>query len=92
MPELQPKMRAALVAAYRTPSHTLRRGCGGFVAMGTPIRTSGPILFQAFTRRTINRLDAAGLVQLDQPEFPSTVTLTSEGMRVATQLEAGGTA
>ncbi|KAF1697965.1 hypothetical protein CSC62_07405 [Pseudoxanthomonas jiangsuensis] len=81
-------MRAALVAAYNTPTRTLRRGPGGYVAFGTPIRQSGPATCQAFTRRTVNRLDEAGLVTLDDPMFPTTVALNERGVAEAAQLVA----
>lgn len=91
MPELQPKMRDALLAAYRTPSRSLRRACGGYIATGAPIRTSGPVLYQAFTIRTLNRLENAGLVAYDTPEFPTCITLTDAGVREASELvQAGG--
>jgi hypothetical protein len=86
MPELQPKMRDALLAAYRTPSRSLRRACGGYIATGAPIRTSGPVLYQAFTIRTLNRLENAGLVAYDTPEFPTCITLTDAGVREANEL------
>ncbi|WP_447940126.1 hypothetical protein [Pseudoxanthomonas mexicana] len=91
MPELQPKMRDALLAAIATPSRTLQRACGGYVALGTStVRHSGPKLFQAFTRRTVNRLLDAGLVTFDEPEFPTRITLTEAGVRSAQQLVRGG--
>lgn len=85
---LQPMMRAALVAAYNTPSRTLKRGPGGYIAYDSTIRKSGPVQYQAFTRRTINRLDEAGLVTLDEPEFPTTITLNARGIAAAEQLIA----
>jgi hypothetical protein len=90
MPELQPKMRDALLAASRTPSHSLRRANGGYIATGGSIRTSGPVMYQAFTRRTVNRLHDAGLVTFDEPEFPTQITLTSEGERIADELTKAG--
>lgn len=83
---LQPMMRAALVAALNTPTRSLKRGPGGYVAISGPIRQSGPVQYQAFTRRTVNRLDEAGLVSLDDPEFPTTVTLNERGVAEAKQL------
>ncbi len=92
MPELQPKMRDALLAAIATPSHTLQRGCGGYIAIGaSTVKTSGPKLFQAFTRRTVNRLLDAGLVTFDEPEFPTRITLTDSGIQSAQQLAQAGT-
>lgn len=82
--QLQPKMRDALVAAYNTPTRSLRRGPGGFVAFADKPRTSGPVMAEFFTRRTVNRLAEAGLVELDDPMFPTTVTLSARGF-----IEAG---
>lgn len=87
--QLQPMMRAALVAALETPTRTLRRGPGGFIAIGEPIRKSGPVQYQAFTRRTVNRLDEAGLVTLDDPQFPTTVALNERGVAEAQRLGKG---
>lgn len=85
---LQPMMRAALLAAYATPSRTLKRGPGGYVAFGSTIRKSGTVQCEAFTRRTVNRLDDAGLVTLDDPQFPTTVALNARGVAEAEQLIA----
>ncbi|WP_164514600.1 hypothetical protein [Pseudoxanthomonas sp. SGT-18] len=85
---LQPMMRAALLAAYGTPTRTLKRGPGGYIAISGTIRTSGPVQYQAFTRRTVNRLDKAGLVTLDDPAFPTTVALNARGIAEAEQLIA----
>jgi hypothetical protein len=84
--DLQPKMRDALVAAFNTPTRTLRRGPGGFVAFADKPRTSGPVMAEFFTRRTVNRLDEAGLVTLDDPQFPTTVALNTRGLLVAAGL------
>lgn len=85
---LQPMMRAALLAAYNTPTRSLRRGPGGYIAISGTIRTSGPVQYQAYTRRTVNRLDEAGLVMFDDPRFPTTVVLNARGMAEAEQLLA----
>lgn len=85
---LQPMMRAALLAAYATPTRSLRRGPGGYIATSGTIRKSGPVQYQAYTRRTVNRLDEAGLVTLDDPMFPTTVTLNERGVAEAEQLIA----
>lgn len=85
---LQPMMRDALLAAINTPNHSLRRGPGGFLALGTPIRKSGAVSVPAFTRRTVNRLDNAGLVTFDDPDFPSCVTLTQAGIDAAKQIQS----
>ena len=84
--ELQPMMRAAIIAAYNTPSRALKRGPGGYIAFDSTIRTSGPVQYQAFTRRTVNRLSDAGLVTLDHPMFPTTITLNERGVAEAQQL------
>ncbi|NIJ91909.1 hypothetical protein FHT12_000567 [Xanthomonas campestris] len=83
---LQPKAQAALKAAYTAQGRTLRRTRGGFAAMPAQVQTSGPVQIQAFTRRCINWLDNAGLVQLDDPQFPNTITLNQRGVAYAEQL------
>ncbi|MBB3822271.1 hypothetical protein FHT03_001046 [Xanthomonas arboricola] len=83
---LQPKAKAALKAAYTAQGRTLRRTRGGFAAMPAQVQTSGPLQIQAFTRRCINWLDNAGLVQLDDPQFPNTITLNPRGVAYAEQL------
>lgn len=88
MSTLQPMMRAALLAAYNTATRSLKRGPGGYIAFGTTVRQSGPLTCQAFTKRTVNRLDDAGLVTLDDPAFPTTVTLNARGVAEAEQLIA----
>lgn len=90
--ELQPLMRAALLAAHATPTRSLKRGPGGYIAHTATIRRSGPVQCQAFTRRTVNRLDNAGLVDLDDPVFPTTVTLNARGIAEAEQLVAAAKA
>ncbi len=76
LPRLTPKPRAALLAAYNAPGHSLRKTVGGHAAPGG----------EAFNRRVINWLDDAYLVVFDQPEFPKTVTLNSRGVALAKQL------
>lgn len=83
-----PTVRAALLAALDTPTHTLRRGCGGFVAIGAPIRQSAPRMMQTFTRRVVNWLERDGLAEFDDLEFPSNVTLTADGIAAAQELKA----
>lgn len=83
---LQPKAQAALKAAYTAQGRTLRRTRGGFAAMPAQVQASGPVQIQAFTRRCINWLDNAGLVQLDDPQFPNTITLNQRGVAYAEQL------
>ncbi|WP_115584477.1 hypothetical protein [Xanthomonas dyei] len=83
---LQPKAQAALKAAYGAQGRTLRRTRGGFAAMPAQVQTSGPVQIQAFTRRCVNWLDEAGLVQFDDPQFPNVITLNPRGIAYAEQL------
>lgn len=83
-----PAVRDALLAALCTPSHTLKRGCGGFVAFDGPVKRSGPTTYQAVTLRTINRMREDGLVKFDEPEFPRVITLTDAGIAAARELQA----
>ncbi|AZR24404.1 MULTISPECIES: hypothetical protein [Xanthomonas] len=83
---LQPKAQAALKAAYTSQGRTLRRTRGGFAAMPAQVQISGPVQIQAFTRRCINWLDEAGLVQFDDPQFPNVITLNPRGIAYAEQL------
>jgi len=76
-----PTLKAALLAALSTPSHTLTRASGGF----TPVE---PIVVQPFTRRAINMLERQGLVKFDNPDFPSAATLTGAGLQAARQIKA----
>lgn len=89
---LQPKAQAALKAAYRAQGRALRRTRGGFAAMPAQIQTSGPVQTEAYTRRCINWLDHAGLVQMDDPQFPAVVTLNQRGVAYAEELIAEETA
>ncbi|WP_115528085.1 hypothetical protein [Xanthomonas arboricola] len=83
---LQPKAQAALKAAYGAQGRPLRRTRGGFAAMPAQVQTSGPVQIQAFTRRCVNWLDEAGLVQFDDPQFPNVITLNPRGIAYAEQL------
>ncbi len=83
---LQPVAQRALLAAFNSPGHRLRRAAGGFVGAPAKVRTSGPLEMPAFTRRAVNWLDNAGLVTFDDPEFPSCVTLNERGLAEARRL------
>lgn len=83
-----PTVRAALLAALDTPTHSLRRGCGGFIATGAPIRQSVPRTMPVFTRRVVNWLERDGLAEFDDPNSPSNVTLTADGLAAAQELKA----
>lgn len=87
-----PTVRAALLAALETPSHSLRRGPGGYVAFGRSIRTSGPASCEAFTRRVVNWLERDGLAEFDDPMYPTTVTLTNAGVSEAQRIKDQGRA
>lgn len=86
--EFTPTLRAALLAALDTPTRTLRRGPGGFIALGETIKTSAPRTVQAFTKRAVNQLEREGLVRFDEPDFPSAVTLTAAGVAAAERLKS----
>lgn len=75
---LKPIVREALLAAYQTPDHTLRRTSEGFRGAAG----------RAFTRRAINWLEESNLADFDQRDFPSTITLNPRGIAQAQQLIA----
>jgi hypothetical protein len=83
---LQPVARRALLAAYHSPGHALHRTRGGYTAMPREIRTSGTAQVEVFTRRAVNWLDNAGLVNFDDPDFPSRIELNTRGQATAEQL------
>lgn len=85
-PHIPPLQRQALLAALATPTHTLRRMRGGYVALGADVTTSGPATAQAFTGRLVKMLWREGYVEFDQPEFPSTVKLNPHGRQTAQRL------
>ena len=87
---LQPIAQRALLAAFHSPGHALRRARGGFTTPPAEIRTSGTTNVQVFTRRAVNWLDNAGLVEFDHPQYPSVVRLNARGERYAQQLLATG--
>lgn len=85
-PHIPPKERDALLAALQSPTHTLRRMRGGYVALGADVRTSGRATAHVVTRRMALRLEREGLVDFDDPEFPTVITLNAHGVALATQL------
>ncbi len=85
---LQPIAQRALLAAFHSPGHALRRARGGFTTPPATIKTSGTADVQVFTRRAVNWLDNAGLVEFDDPQYPSVVRLNARGERYAEQLLA----
>jgi len=84
--DLQPIARRALLAAFQTPSHSLRRERGGFATPPGDIKASGTADVQVFTRRAVNWLDNAGLVDFDDPRYASVVRLNARGERYAQEL------
>ncbi len=83
---ITPLQRQALLAALQSPTHTLRRMRGGYVALGADVTTSGPATAHAFTGRMMNMLYRDNLVDFDQPTFPDRVTLNAHGREIAEQL------
>lgn len=74
-----PTIRAALLAAFNTPTHTLKRTRDGFISP----RSVAPV-----SRRCANGLEREGLFAFDNPVCPSAITLTEEGLEAARQLQA----
>lgn len=87
---LQPVAQRALLAAFAAQGLTLRRTRGGYAGLPAQITTSTTHTVEVFTRRAINWLDNAALITLDDPDFPSTVTLNTRGVAMAQQLLAAG--
>lgn len=85
--QLKPLQRDALREALWSPTHSLIRGPGGFVAapprggykIGSPKR---------FTLRLVRMLDRDYLADLDDHQFPTRATLTRVGRELAEQLVA----
>lgn len=88
MTTLKPVARRALLAAFASQGHTLRRTRGGFVSTPAQVKTSTAVQVEVFTRRAINWLDEAGLCAFDNPSFPREVKLTPRGIGMAQQLVA----
>lgn len=70
----------------RSPTHTLVRRGGDFVALGGRATTSGLHQVRLFTKRLVKMLDRAALVDLDDREFPTKATLTPRGLALAARL------
>lgn len=82
---LQPVQRVALRAALSTPTHSLVRTRGGYIAPGN-VRTSGAHRAQVVTTRCANWLHRDGLVAFEPSTCPDRITLTTEGLRLAREL------
>jgi len=79
--------RSALIAALQSPNHTLRHYRGVFI--GVPnVATSGPAECHAVTKRMALRLEREGLVELDDLDSPSSLSLNDRGRQLAEQLQA----
>ena len=83
---LPPLQRDALSEMLRSPTHTLVRQGGDFVALSGRSPKSGAQQVRLFTKRLVKMLDRAALVDLDDREFPTRATLTRHGLHVAQQL------
>jgi hypothetical protein len=86
LPHIPPLQREALLAALQSPTHTLRRMRGGYVALGADVRTSGKATAHLVTPRMAKRLEREGLADFDDPECPDAVTLNDQGVALAEQL------
>lgn len=91
-PHIPPQQREALLAALQSPTHTLRRMRGGYVALGANVRTSGQATVHQVSRRMALRLEREGLVEFDHPVYPDRITLNADGLALAQQLRAAGKA
>lgn len=85
--DLKPLQRKALLAALQSPTRALQRSRKSYIALdGTT--TSGTQPVETFTPRLMNMLERDGLVEFDPPMWPSRVTLTAEGVRMAEALRS----
>ena len=80
MTQVTPKVREALLLALDAPAGELKRCRGGFAPQGRP--SCGVV-----TPRTANTMQADGLLDFDQPLFPTTVALSAKGVELATALD-----
>ena len=85
--DLKPLQRKALLAALQSPTRALQRSRKTYISLGGS-STSGTQPVEAFTPRLMNMLERDGLVEFDPPMWPSRVTLTPEGVRLAEELRA----
>ncbi|MEN5207997.1 hypothetical protein ABE493_07725 [Stenotrophomonas terrae] len=85
-------VRDALLEAIDAPAHTLRRSAGTFSAPPRVNRTSGPKRTVSFSKRILLKMCDAGLIKLDDPNVPSSATLTDSGIRAASELKASRSA
>jgi hypothetical protein len=78
----------ALLAMLHATTGMLVRRCRTFVAADARHTTSGKREVQEFTKRLVLALDRAGLVHLDDPQFPERVSLNAHGRKIAELLDA----
>ena len=79
--DLKPLQRQALPHMLDAPAHALVRCKGGYTTA-----EASPEARPVFTIRTVNALQADGLVDFDQPMFPTCITLSTAGVKLAEQL------
>ncbi len=85
--QVTPQARSALLAALQSPTHTLHRIRGVFIAMPA-VANSGPAQVHAVTKRMALRLEREGLVDLDDHDSPTSLSLNDRGRILAEQLHA----
>jgi hypothetical protein len=79
---LKPLQRQALTTLLTAPDHALLRCRGGYAPYaGAPV----------FTIRTVNGLQAEGLVTFEPTQFPSTIRLSRDGQALARALRKAKT-
>lgn len=76
-----PAIREALLIALHAPLHTLTRNPAGFCSGTSP----------TVTRRTVNVLLNARLLEFDNPDMPRAATLTDRGIALARELHTAAT-
>ena len=74
---LTPKLQEALLAAFHAPGVTLNRCCGGFFDASKGAQSP------KVTMRTCNALVEGGMAVYNNPDIPSCVTLTPDGIQIA---------
>lgn len=84
--DLTPLQRDALLAMHQAPTHALVRQGRMYGAPGAHRATSGTAQVRLFTKRLVRMLERAALVDFDEPDFPTRVTLSPTGEQLAAQL------
>lgn len=78
---IKPLQRQALLAALDSPNHRFDRTRMGYVPAGV---TPAPV----FTLRLMRMLEAGYLLTFDDTAFPTSATLTRQGVALAGKLQA----